>query len=48
MAILGIESIIYGVEDLALCTQYWDDYGLKPVTRDNEQAVWEVRRADRG
>lgn len=28
MPILGIESVVYGVEDLALCNRFWDDYGL--------------------
>jgi catechol 2,3-dioxygenase-like lactoylglutathione lyase family enzyme len=28
MPILGIESVVYGVEDLALCNRFWADYGL--------------------
>lgn len=28
MAIIGIESLIYGVDDVALCTKYFEDFGL--------------------
>jgi catechol 2,3-dioxygenase-like lactoylglutathione lyase family enzyme len=42
MAILGIESAIFGVEDLELCTRFWDDFGLVPVTRTAEESVFEV------
>lgn len=28
MTILGVESLIFGVEDLAECTRYFDDFGL--------------------
>jgi catechol 2,3-dioxygenase-like lactoylglutathione lyase family enzyme len=31
MAILGVESAIFGVDDVALCTRFWDDFGLVPV-----------------
>ena len=31
MAINGIETIIYGVEDVALCTRYFVDFGLPLV-----------------
>ena len=42
MAILGVESVIFGVEDLELCTRFWDDFGLVPVTRTAEESVFEV------
>ena len=42
MAIVGIESAIFGVEDLELCTRFWDDFGLAPVTRSPEESVFEV------
>jgi catechol 2,3-dioxygenase-like lactoylglutathione lyase family enzyme len=28
LAIIGIESLVYGVEDVAACTQFFDDFGL--------------------
>ena len=31
MAILGIETLIYGVDDVAQCTRYFEDFGLPPV-----------------
>ncbi|WP_454806031.1 hypothetical protein [Paraburkholderia fungorum] len=34
MAINGVESVIYGVDDVALCTRYFDDFGLAPYDRD--------------
>jgi len=42
MAILGIETAIFGVEDLELCARFWEDFGLKPVRRDANEAVFEV------
>jgi catechol 2,3-dioxygenase-like lactoylglutathione lyase family enzyme len=42
MAILGIESVIFGVEDLELCTRFWDDFGLVPVARTADESVFEV------
>jgi catechol 2,3-dioxygenase-like lactoylglutathione lyase family enzyme len=47
MAIVGIESVIFGVEDMSLCTRFWDDYGLKPTSRTAEEAVWEVANGAR-
>lgn len=52
MAILGIESLVFGVEDLALCTRFWDDFGLNPVSRPDPQApfpeaVWDVASGSR-
>jgi catechol 2,3-dioxygenase-like lactoylglutathione lyase family enzyme len=42
MAILGIESAIFGVDDLELCTRFWDDFGLVPVSRTADESVFEV------
>lgn len=42
MAILGIESVVFGVDDLDLCTRFWDDFGLKPLWRDARESVFEV------
>jgi catechol 2,3-dioxygenase-like lactoylglutathione lyase family enzyme len=34
MAINGIETVIYRVDDLATCTRFFDDFGLSPFERD--------------
>jgi catechol 2,3-dioxygenase-like lactoylglutathione lyase family enzyme len=43
MAIVGIESIIYGVDDVATSTQFFVDFGLKLVdtTRDSSRFLLE-------
>ena len=33
MAILGIEALVYGVDDLDRCSRFWEDFGLTPVSR---------------
>ena len=47
MAILGIESVVYGVEDMALCNRFWDDYGMVRVAGPDEGSVWEVASGSR-
>jgi len=42
MAILGIESAIFGVDDLERCTRFWDDFGLVTVARTADESVFEV------
>ncbi|MCS6948515.1 MAG: VOC family protein [Steroidobacteraceae bacterium] len=42
MAILGIESLLYGVDDLDLCTRFFDDFGLNLVARTPDESVFEV------
>src|SRR5258707_14996823 len=42
MAILGVADIIFGVDDLDLCTRFWNDFGLVPLARDQRQSVFEV------
>jgi hypothetical protein len=37
VAILGIESLIYGVDDLAQCTKFFDDFGL-PLVSSNDSS----------
>lgn len=32
MPILGIESLIFGVDDLATCTRFFDDFGLSQIS----------------
>jgi catechol 2,3-dioxygenase-like lactoylglutathione lyase family enzyme len=36
MSIVGIDSITYGVEDIALCRRFFTDWGLKPKGEDFE------------
>jgi catechol 2,3-dioxygenase-like lactoylglutathione lyase family enzyme len=36
MAIIGIETILYGVDDVAQCTRYFTDFGL-PLLEKSEQ-----------
>lgn len=47
MAILGIESLVFGVEDMGLCARFWDDYGLNPVSRSASEMVWDVASGSR-
>lgn len=54
MNILGLDALVFGVDDVAACTQYFIDYGLRPVATsaaggrfeamDGTAAV--IRRAD--
>ena len=47
MAILGIESLVYGVDDLELCTRFWDDFGLKLLSRTATESIFEVATGSR-
>jgi catechol 2,3-dioxygenase-like lactoylglutathione lyase family enzyme len=38
MAIVGIESLWYGVEDIALCTRFFEDFGLPLVETSDHEA----------
>lgn len=38
MAIIGIESLIYGVEDVPTCTRFFEDFGLPLIDRSDEVA----------
>ena len=42
MAILGVESAIFGVDDLERCAKFWQDFGLKPVSSAHDEHVFEV------
>jgi catechol 2,3-dioxygenase-like lactoylglutathione lyase family enzyme len=42
MAILGVESAIFGVDDLERCAKFWRDFGLKPVASSADEHVFEV------
>lgn len=42
MAILGVESAIFGVDDLERCAKFWADFGLQPVSQTEDEHVFEV------
>ena len=47
MAILGIESVEFGVDDLTKCTQFWSDFGLNLVAQDAGESVFDVATGSR-
>src|SRR5262249_19728698 len=47
MAILGIESAIFGVDDLEACSRFWEDFGLTPLARSADESVFEVASGSR-
>ena len=47
MAILGVESVVYGVDDLETCTRFWVDFGLNPVSADDTESVFDVPSGSR-
>ena len=47
MSILGVESVIFGVDDLPECTRFWEDFGLNPVSADASQSVFDVASGSR-
>jgi catechol 2,3-dioxygenase-like lactoylglutathione lyase family enzyme len=42
MGIQRIESVTYGIDDLGECVRFFDDFGLFPVERTDEHAVFET------
>lgn len=44
VGINGVETIIYGVEDLGLCTRYFEDFGLPLVEADETKALFEMEQ----
>lgn len=47
MAILGIDEITYGAEDLAACGRFFDDWGLKRIEDTADRLVFECQNACR-
>jgi catechol 2,3-dioxygenase-like lactoylglutathione lyase family enzyme len=47
MAILGIEAVIYGVDDLDLNFNFWRDYGLNPIKDGADEKVLECQNGAR-
>src|SRR5215212_4917883 len=42
--LVGIHSLIYGVEDMDLCHRFFDDWGLRTCKRDTDEAIFETRQ----
>ncbi len=42
MAITGLDSVIYGVDDLDVARRFWTDFGLNPVADDTDGLVFET------
>jgi catechol 2,3-dioxygenase-like lactoylglutathione lyase family enzyme len=42
MAIVGIQTLRYGVDDLAACTKYFEDFGLPLLSRSPTESVFEL------
>ena len=47
MAINGIETLLYGVEDLAKCTKYFEDFGLPVQRRSTTESVFELEEGSK-
>jgi catechol 2,3-dioxygenase-like lactoylglutathione lyase family enzyme len=47
VAIVGIESLIYGVEDVALCTRFFDDFGLPRISSGSGETVFQLEEGSR-
>ena len=42
MALLGIQSLVYGVDDLDTATRFYDDFGLEAAERDSRGVVYRL------
>jgi catechol 2,3-dioxygenase-like lactoylglutathione lyase family enzyme len=42
MSILGIEKVIYGVDDFAQCTKFWSDFGLQKRAATKTEVQFET------
>ncbi len=42
MAILGIETLIYGVDDVGKCTDFFEDFGLPLIDRSAERGLFRL------
>ena len=47
MSILGVESVVFGVEDLALHTRFWTDFGLVTEHVDDAETVFRLPSGSR-
>lgn len=47
MSILGVESVVFGVDQLDLCARFWRDFGLNPLSSSDTEHVFEVPSGSR-
>jgi catechol 2,3-dioxygenase-like lactoylglutathione lyase family enzyme len=47
LAILGIESLVYGVDDIPTCSRFWHDFGLIPMSRSDRESIFELPSGSR-
>ncbi|ABQ67926.1 Glyoxalase/bleomycin resistance protein/dioxygenase [Rhizorhabdus wittichii RW1] len=47
MPIGGIESVVYGVDDLDVSARFYDDFGLKAVRRSDAEVVYRLDEGSR-
>lgn len=47
MPLGGVESIVYGVADMAASTRFYDDFGLKSVRRTDDEVVYRLEEGSR-
>lgn len=47
MAITGIESLIYGVDDIALCTKFFEDFGLPLISRTGSESIFRLENGSK-
>lgn len=47
MPLGGVESVVYGVSDLAASTRFYDDFGLKSVSRNDKEVVYRLEEGSR-
>src|ERR1700675_4571457 len=47
MAIVGIESLVYGVDDVGLCKRFFDDFGLRALSSAENLVEFEVDEGSR-
>jgi catechol 2,3-dioxygenase-like lactoylglutathione lyase family enzyme len=47
MSILGIESVIFAVNDMAENTRFWSDFGIPLVSSNADEAVFELASGSR-
>jgi len=47
MSILGVESVVFGVDDLAEHTRFWSDFGLSVETADAAETVFRLPSGSR-
>ena len=47
MSILGVESVVFGVDDVKTCVRFWTDFGLTELERTTSRAEFEVQSGSR-